>query len=84
MRKELLAQKVTRNACEVHKQPLLLFCDERECQEQLCAQCSVHRHAGHRIVNIEEKAAGIKHMLAIKVIRLLPHVNFRKLINFSI
>ncbi len=41
-------------------QPFLLFCEEQDCQLQMCAQCSLQHHQGHNLVDIENKASVIK------------------------
>ncbi len=48
--------------CRKHRVPLTVFCDESDCQEQLCPHC-VHqttKHAGHKIKQIPDKAGEIK------------------------
>ncbi len=60
LQKQLPQQKYGQYFCENHMQPYLLFCEEPDCQLQMCAQCSVQHHQGHNLVDIENKASVIK------------------------
>ena len=42
--------------CKRHKQPLVIFCNERSCQFFVCSVCIVTKHQGHKVVDIQDKA----------------------------
>ncbi len=55
-------QSKSHDECPKHKgQPLILFCDEKQCQMMICWACDrTGRHKGHKMVEIDEKADEIK------------------------
>ena len=56
---DLLKMKNT-HQCLKHFLPLHLFCDNEECQVQICSSCAPVKHNGHKLVDIEDKAVQLK------------------------
>ena len=50
--------------CLKHFLPLHLFCDNEECQVQICSSCAPVKHNGHKLVDIEDKAVELKGNMA--------------------
>ena len=50
--------------CDKHRQPLTVYCDEKECQVMVCPSCIVTKHRNHNCIDIPEKAEEIKKHLA--------------------
>ena len=46
--------------CMKHSLPLHLFCDDEECQVQICPSCAAVKHNGHKLLDIEDKAVQLK------------------------
>ena len=44
--------------CMKHFSPLIFFCEE--CQEQVCTSCTVAKHKGHDVKELEDKANSCK------------------------
>ena len=42
--------------CKKHKQPLVLFCNDKDCQEQICPACVLVKHKDHNIMDLTSKA----------------------------
>ncbi len=58
-------QSKSHNECPKHKgQPLILFCDEKQCQMMVCGAClRTKHHRDHNMVELNEKAEEIKKQL---------------------
>ena len=58
---DLLKMKRT-HQCMKHFLSLHLYCDNKDCQEQICPSCVVVKHhgPGHKIIELEDKANSIK------------------------
>ena len=60
---DLLRMKKT-HQCLKHFLPLHLFCDNEECQVQICSSCAPVKHNGHKLVDIEDKAVQLRSNMA--------------------
>ena len=56
---DLLKMKKT-HQCLKHFLPLNIFCDNEDCQVQICPTCAAVKHNGHKLVDIEDKANQFK------------------------
>ena len=50
--------------CLKHFLPLHLFCDNEDCQIQICSSCAPTKHNGHKVIDIEDKAVQLKGSMA--------------------
>ncbi len=46
--------------CEKHRQPMVIFCDGKYCQEIVCQTCVLLKHKDHKVMEIFEKADEVK------------------------
>ncbi len=53
----------TPGKCSKHGKPLIMYCDEKECQTLLCTTCIVTKHHKHNLVDIPQKAEEMKKCL---------------------
>ena len=60
---DLLKMKKT-HQCLKHFLPLHLFCDNEDCQVQICSSCAPVKHNGHKLVDMEDKAVELKGNMA--------------------
>ena len=54
----------TQGDCAKHRQPLTVYCDEKDCKVMICPSCIVTKHRNHNCLDIPEKADEIKKNLA--------------------
>ena len=50
--------------CQVHKSHLVLFCNEKGCQKQICSACVFVDHKGHQIINLKNKADEVREQMS--------------------
>ena len=60
---DLLKMKKS-HQCLKHFLPLHLFCDNEDCQVQICASCAAVKHSGHKLLDIEDKVVQLKGNMA--------------------
>ncbi len=58
-----------RNLCKNHQQPVILFCDEPECQIAICALCIPEDHVQHKVIKIESKVVKKSNLQIAKELR---------------
>ena len=56
---DLLIRKMTFECLE-HSLPLHFFCNNAECQEQICSACAIVEHKDHNIMKLKDKAVTVK------------------------
>ena len=52
--------------CQKHKQHLVLFCGNQQCQERICPACVLVQHQGHKIIGLVTKAGEIKDKMEVR------------------
>ena len=50
--------------CQKHKQHLVLFCNDKDCQEQICPACVLVKHKDHDIMDLSSKADEVRGKMA--------------------
>ena len=50
--------------CQKHKQDLVLFCNDKECQGQICPACVFVKHKDHNIIDLTSKAEEVRGKMA--------------------
>ena len=50
--------------CQKHKQHLVLFCNDKDCQEQICPACVFVKHKDHNIMDLSSKADEVRGKMA--------------------
>ena len=50
--------------CQKHKQHLVLFCNDKDCQEQICSACVLVKHKDHNIMDLTSKADEVRGKMA--------------------
>ena len=48
-------ERTSFEVCERHKQPLVIFCNNPECQKSVCQTCVLLKHKDHDVMEIAEK-----------------------------
>ncbi len=64
---EKLSEEGKDRMCATHQQPLVLYCNEEDCQIAICAFCIPDNHPRHNVVKIESKGEHLRAELQEKI-----------------
>ncbi len=55
-----LENNAVADICNTHKLPLVIFCEEKDCQKLICHTCVLFKHKDHTALEIPDKVMTIK------------------------